>query len=252
MPLGILRCMAYISYTRSQSGATLAESSVSVLIFCLIFLGLIESAHWLLLRQALNQALFNTARIAVTQQAHPQIIHQAFEEQLQSLSSFIRPTTPTYWRIQHHSLAQANAAVRHGYQALQYTQGNLVIFDQNTLVLQLLYAHKPLTPLVRTVVAWTSAWQHTEHAALAQHGLIPIVSELQLPMQSDQTTLYAGQRKGGALNDKTTAVQLPPAPLSSLGWKATGPPMLLPWAPRADTPISEDICDGNQCCGPLF
>lgn len=248
----ILRCMAYTTYTHSQSGATLAESSLSLLIFCLIFLGLIESAHWLLLRQALNQALFNTARIAVTQQAHPQIIQQAFEEQLQSLRSFVRPASHTYWRIQHHLLAQSNEPVRHSYQALQYTQGNTAIFDQNTLVLQLLYAHKPLTPLVRTVIAWTHTWQHTEHAALAQYGLIPIVTELQLPMQSNQSTPYSGQRTARAFNDATTAAQLRPAPLSSLGWNTVDSGWLSPWAPRSDPFIPEAACDGDQCCGPLF
>ncbi|MEZ2623471.1 TadE/TadG family type IV pilus assembly protein [Paenalcaligenes hominis] len=246
--------MACTTYTRSQLGATLTESSLSLLIFCLIFLGLIESAHWLLLRQALNQALFNTARIAVTQQAHPQIIQQAFEEQLQALRSFVRPSPQTYWQIHHSTLAQATTPVRNNYQALQFSAGNSAIFDQNTLVLKLLYAHKPLTPLVRTVVAWAHHWQQASHDALAERGFIPIVTTVQLPMQSDQPTSYTGQRQALAFNQAMAGLSSATTPLRSLGWQSTGP-ALGAWRPTPTTPpnlLTDAQCDKDHCCGPLF
>lgn len=236
----------------SQSGSSIIENTISVLLLCLIALGLIESAHWLLVRQVLNAALLDTARIAVTQQAHPTIIHEAFLEQLSLRSSFHFKPEQRYWSIEHRTLAPAMGSVRHSYQALQYQQGNHQVFAQNTLALRLRYGHRPLSPLLRTLVRYSSVWQHSSHAALSQQGLIPIVTELHLSMQSDQPRSEAGTIEPQAL-PKPISEAKPHALLSSLIFSEQSPKPLLAWSPNPALNNPPDAsCDANYCCDAPF
>ena len=81
------------TFTAPQRGASSLENTVSLLVFLLLVLVAYESAHWLLLRQALNTALLDTARVGATQHAHPQIIREAFLQQAQKLPAFALKTT---------------------------------------------------------------------------------------------------------------------------------------------------------------
>ena len=154
--------------SRTQRGASIIENTVALMVFLLLMLAAFESAHWLLLRQALNHVLLDTARIAATQQAHPQIINEAFAYHLEQVPSFSL-TEP--WHIERLRTAPTSEqAVQQSYQALQYQAGNTGIFEHNTLHLRLHYLHKPLTALVRAVVS----------------DQLPIVTDIKVAMQSDQ------------------------------------------------------------------
>ena len=214
---------------------------------------MIESAHWLILRQALNSALLDTARIAVTQQAHPLVIETAFKEQLQRLAAFSFKADQHYWSIQHQTLAPASGAVQHSYQALQYLQGNATIFDQNTLALRLTYGHPPLTPLVKTVIQHSYYWLKPPHAELAQRGLIPIVTEVHLSMQSDQNQPVTGHIEPKNWQSPQFNTAAKPLNFSSLLWSATQPLHLQPWQPTPPLAAPTDPgCAEGYCCGPLF
>lgn len=237
--------------TQSQTGSSLIEHTLSMLLFCLICLGMIESAHWLVIRQALNTALLDTARIAVTQQAHPEVIKTAFKEQLQRLAAFNLKADQHYWSIQHHTLAPATGSVQHSYQALQFLEGNSTVFDQNTLALRLTYGHQPLTPLVRTVVQHSHYWLKPAHAQLAQQGLIPIVTEIHLSMQSDQNQPTTGLIEPLALESALASTK--PPSFSSLLWSTASPASLQPWQPTPEGTLSTNpSCTEDYCCGPLF
>lgn len=238
----------------SQSGSSLVESTISVLLFCLIALGVIESAHWLIVRQALNTALLDTARIAVTQHAHPRVIETAFAQQLDRLTTFNFRPKQRYWSINYKTLQPTTNAVQHSYQALQFLQGNQSIFDQNTLALHLTYGHKPLTPLIRTVIQHSSAWLYSQHTALSQLGLVPIVTEIRLAMQSDQYQNQTGTIAPQSFEDPTIRSNTIKTNLSSLLWSNSNASGLLPWQPtRPNNPIPDQpLCDADQCCGPIY
>ncbi len=246
--------MAHLTTSPSQAGTSAIEHTLSILLLCLIALGLLESTHWLILRQALNHALLDTARIAVTQQAHPTIIREAFIAQLARLPAFQFKAEHGYWSIEHRTLAPSQNPVQHSYQSLQYQQGNVAIFDQNTLVLRLQYGHQPLTPLLRTLIKYSSAWQDPSFATLTQHGLVPIVTEVQLAMQSDQDVIQRHVLTSPPNKALQPHTQPPAPPLHSLLWAAT--PLALPVGEsRPSLPLhepSEDSCDGDYCCGPLL
>ena len=237
----------------SQTGTSLVEYTLSVLLFCLIALGVIESAHWLIMRQALNTALLDTGRIAVTQHAHPNVIETAFVQQLNQLSTFSFRPEQRYWRIDYKTLKPAASAVRHSYQALQFLQGNQAIFDQNTLSLHLTYGHRPLTPLIRAVISHSSAWLHPQHNALAQLGLVPIVTEIRLAMQSDQQQNQIGTLAPKPLSDPLILSTATTTNLSSLVWSNPTSAGLQPWQPTSPNPTTDlALCEDDQCCGPLF
>ena len=242
MPLFI----AYPSCS-AQRGASSLENTIATLLFLLLALAAFESTHWLLLRQALNTALLDTARIAATQQAHPQIIHEAFIASLAKLPSFaFKSTHNTDWYIEKISSQPQRAStsertIKHDYQALQFQQGNTQIFEENTLHLRLHYLHKPLTPLVRAAIY-----------AYAK-GYVPIVTDIKVAMQSDQPVW-----------EKPTAA--PPAwrpdsiPTANLSPEGTATPALPPWQPslpptawqppNGNNPPSLEGCDDDLCCTP--
>lgn len=245
--------MAKTVFSPSQSGSGLVENTLSVLVVCLISLGLIESAHWLLLRQVLNAALLDTARIAVTQHAHPAIIREAFLDQLTQRSSFYLKPEQRYWSIEHRTLAPISSPIRQSYQALQYLHGNPSIFNQNTLVLRLTYGHRPFTPLIRTLVRYSSNWQSQRHAALSQHGFIPLVTEVRLSMQSDPLLYQPALIEAPGLNLSSLSTSSPKPPLSSLIVSEKTSSQLLPWSPIPTVSNTTDSeCDTSYCCGPLF
>ena len=227
-----------------QRGVSSLETAVALMVFLLLALAAYESAHWLLLRQALNTALLDTARIAATQQAHPQIIHEAFSNALERLPAFALKNTPQHWHIERRPTTSVAAAstTQHSYQALQYQQGNTQIFNANTLHLRLHYKHAPITPVIRKMLG----------------GIVPIVTDIQVSMQSDQTT------------DSMTAASSSPPPDESAITPNSPPVHDLPewqppphyWQPPGATPPTappftatppitpEDSCTADSCCGP--
>lgn len=233
----------------AQRGASSLENAVAIMVFLLLALAAFESAHWLLLRQALNTALLDTARIAATQQAHPQIINEAFAATIDKLPAFAFKATDkeqTHWHIEKITTAKN---IRHDYQALQYQQGNTQIFDDNTLHLRLHYLHKPLTPLVRAAIY-----------AYAQ-GYVPIVTDVKVVMQSDQsiwqnTVPAPVWLRSTASNDIGSTSPINPTPdestvSSSLlpPWQPSMPPTA--WQPpNSNKLLPIDSCDSDFCCAP--
>ena len=224
-----------ISSSLTQRGAASLENAVSLLIFLLLALAAYESAHWLLLRQTLNTVLLDTARVAATQQAHPQIINDAFIFHLQKLPAFSLNSAPENWRIEKISAATSS---QHDYQALQYQQGHTQVFEDNTLHLRLHYMHRPITPIVRSLL-----W--------ATQGRITIITDIKVAMQSDQTIWKATQRPpfippGGAQPPISTS----PLPFWEPDITAPASPSY-PWQPPTEDSFPVESCDSDLCCGPL-
>lgn len=221
------------SFSQPQRGASIIENTVTVMVFLLLLLAAFESTHWLLLRQALNGVLLDTARIAATQQAHPQIINDAFEHHLQLVPAF-HFTKP--WYIERLGITSAQT-VQQSYQAQQYQAGNKHIFEDNTLHLRLHYLHQPLTPLVRAVVS----------------DQLPIVTDVKVMMQSDQQP---------ESTFSTTTTTIPPKPewlakpepehfqsITTNHDSSTATPPLAAWQPPTashDTDQGAMICTNNS------
>lgn len=173
----------------SQRGASSLEHTVLILVFLLFAFAAYESTYWLLLRQALNHALLDTARVAATQHAHPTIINEAFIKALQQRASFDLNPDSNRWHIEKHSLPTLTphsvTSVHFDYQALQYQQGHTQVFDANTLHLRLHYLHQPAIPLIRQAIAFLLGQLSGPYQRAYRHGYVPIVTEVQVAMQSD-------------------------------------------------------------------
>lgn len=226
--------------TASQRGASSLENTVSLLVFLLLALVTYESAHWLLLRQALNTALLDTARIAATQQAHPQIIREAFVQQAKKLPAFALKTAENNWSIEKIS---STKKTQYDYQALQYEAGNSTIFDDNTLHLRLRYFHRPITPIVRALLRGQNK------------GHVLIVTDMKVAMQSDQSiwnypaVTTPPEYSGNNPSEPITTDPLPRLEIEDPITEPSTPPPK-PWQPPSpDTPPTEN-CDGDLCCGP--
>lgn len=247
---------------RSQRGASSLENTVMVLVFLLLAIAAYESTHWLLLRQALNHALLDTARIAATQHAHPLIIQDAFSHALQQRSAFQFNSDPAYWHIERIPLVTSDAAenstVNVDYQALQYQQGNQQIFDANTLHLRLHYLHQPATPIVRQTLARLLRHQQGPYQSAYASGYVPIVTDIQIAMQSNAHTpdtppsspVYFAALATASENpselDSDTASPLGP-------WQpptGSAPLPAQPWLPPGTTTPPPVLCDTDLCCGP--
>lgn len=232
-----------------QRGASSLENTVAILVFLLIALAAFESTHWLLLRQALNTALLDTARIAATQQAHPQIINEAFAASIQKLPAFaFKAEHEKHWHIEKiTSSSPSNQPIQHDYQALQYLQGNTQIFEDNTLHLRLHYLHKPLTPLVRAAIY-----------AYAK-GYVPIVTDIKVAMQSDQALwqkpsaapAWVPASSMSPVDSAATVGSLPePAAPPLPPWQPSLPPNT--WQPpNGNSPPYLEGCDSDFCCAPI-
>lgn len=228
----------------AQRGASSLENTVAMMVFLLLALAAFESAHWLLLRQALNTALLDTARIAATQQAHPQIINEAFAATLEKLPAFALTSTPEKQRW-HIEKITTTKNIRYDYQALQYQQGNTQVFEDNTLHLRLHYLHKPITPLVRSAIY-----------AYAK-GYVPIVTDIKVAMQSDQPIWQETAATPSWLPPSTSITAEPSNPLETTGptapllppWQPTVPPTA--WQPpNSNSSPSLESCDSDFCCAP--
>ena len=235
--------------SRLQQGSSSLENTIAMLVFLLLCLAFYESAHWLLMRQALNGALLDTARVAVTQRAHPTIIQEAFVQALQARPAFAFKTTTTDWRIDYYRWTPTSTPTQHSYQALQYQNGHIQVFDENTLELKLHYAHRPHSPLIRYVLAQVLAAVPSTYRPLFATGRLPIVTTIQLAMQSDgldSTQGFSGSVYTPSYSPEHTA---PPALTTTPPVVTpTGPAPLNPWQPAPAPPISS--CDPDSCCGP--
>lgn len=225
------------TFTAPQRGASSLENTVSLLVFLLLALVAYESAHWLLLRQALNTALLDTARVGATQHAHPQIIREAFLQQAQKLPAFALKTTNN-WSIEKMG---AIKETQYDYQALQYEQGNNTIFEDNTLHLRLRYFHRPVTPIVRALLRGQN------------NGHVLIVTEVKVAMQSDQSVWSyppVSTPPEYRSNSPSEPITVEPESLPKLELDDLAPivdpnPPTTPWQPPTDN------CDGDLCCGPV-
>lgn len=235
----------------NQRGASSLENTVAIMVFLLLALAAFESAHWLLLRQALNTALLDTARIAATQQGHPQIINEAFAASIKKLPAFaFKAEHEKHWHIEKISPSNRHSSsqpIQHDYQALQYLQGNTHVFEDNTLHLRLHYLHKPLTPLISTAIY-----------AYAQ-GYVPIVTDIKVAMQSDQPVWQPPPVPPTWLPASSIlATQVPASPLSPSPELAAAP--LPPWQPslppsswrppNKNSSPKLGSCDNDFCCAP--
>lgn len=230
----------------SQRGASSLENAVAIMVFLLITLAAVESAHWLVLRQALNTALLDTARIAATQQAHPQIIHEAFTATLEKLPSF---AFKAHWHIEKIAPASHQAkSIQHNYQALQYQQGDTQVFEDNTLHLRLHYLHKPFTPLVRAVIY-----------AYAK-GHVFIVTDVKVAMQSDHP-IWQEQTPTPSWLTTVTSPSPSKSPNTPIGPSPTPTaPRLPPWQPSTPPTAWQppngnssppwESCNSDFCCAP--
>lgn len=242
----------------SQRGASTLENTIVLLVLLLLLIALYESAHWLLLRQALNTALLDTARIAATQQAHPQIIHDAFTLQLQRLPAFFANTDSSHWQIEKRRTVSTNydqqksspmaADVHFDYQALQYTQGNTEVFNANTLHLRLHYLHKPITPVIRYFLRTVLSIASSPYQSVYAQGHLPIVTDIQVAMQSDHSSAaYLASPKTTATTQNT---QIPPwvnQPKDLTDLPLTTTPNI--WQPPTyTTPNFDTECKTGLCC----
>lgn len=245
----------------AQRGATSLENTVIIVIFLLLAVAAYESAHWLLLRQTLNTALLDTARIAATQQAHKQIINEAFTNALQKLPAFRLQLQAPRWKIEKLNMStllpsETSAHVQHDYQALQYKQGNTQVFAANTLHLRLHYLHEPVTPVVRQVIRSLLSFSSGPYQNAYAQGYVPITTEVQVAMQSDHkawTNPSTGfifdlaQNNSSAPASEDSFESLPDDETP-----ATDHLPIKPWQPPNSLDPPDDLpCDGNQCCGPI-
>lgn len=241
----------------SQRGASSLEHTIIVLVFLTLALAAYESAHWLLLRQTLNTALLDTARIAVTQQAHPQIINEVFTQRLQQLSSFNFNALSQNWRIERISTTPSEPvfsdSIRHDYQALQFQQGNHQIFAANTLHLRLHYLHRPATPLIRQLIARSLSWTQSPYQSEYAKGYVPITTEVQLVMQSDHQSqsIRPNPNKppfADAQSQATTNTNNTNTP-TDLDPHHSEPTPLDSWQPPlTKTDTTSPSCEGLLCC----
>lgn len=246
----------------SQRGATSLENTVMIMVFLLLSLAAYESSHWLLLRQALNTALLDTARIAATQHAHRQIINEAFTEALQRLPAFSFNHDSERWKIQRLStvtLEPTNSPhtnkIRHDYQAQQYRQGNTQTFADNTLYLRLHYLHKPVTPIVRQAIRSLLSFSEGPYQNAYAKGYIPMTTDVQVAMQSDHTK-WISPSAAMVFNMSEHPSTTPGSPISAEDLVSDDIPAvnlpIKPWQPPSPAePSTELSCETNQCCGPL-
>lgn len=224
-----------------QSGATLIESTATLLLLCFLAIAGLESAHWLLLRQYLNTALLDTGRSLATLAAQPQHITPLFKHHLQQHPAWAFSPSD-HWEIYTYTLAPTPASFN--YQALQYQQGNTRIFDQNTLVLRLTYGHRPLSPVLRHFVRLALA-HSSNNQSYYQQGLIPIQTEIRIAMQSDTTQATASAQASNSTSQTTTphTVPLPSMPTYS------SPSSLGSWLPPSNEQTTPSWqCHGSFCC----
>lgn len=243
----------------AQRGATSLENTVMVMVFLLLTLAAYESAHWLLLRQALNTALLDTARIAATQQAHTQIINEAFTKALQRLPAFHFKSQTQRWKIEKLNMTDFQPTeipirIRHDYQALQYLQGNTQVFAANTLYLRLHYLHEPATPIVRQVIRRLLGFFGGIYQNVYAQGYLPITTDIQVAMQSDHhmvktpSSAFIFDVANSPLPDPALPDFVPPLPSDA----PTGQVPIDPWQPPNSLDLPKDLsCDGNQCCAPV-
>lgn len=254
--------MPFFIIQPSQRGVTSLENTVMIMVFLLLSLATYESSHWLLLRQALNTALLDTARVAATQQAHMQIINEAFTEALQRLPAFGFDQDSERWKIQRLNteiLQASNTSntnkIRHDYQAQQYQQGNTQIFAANTLYLRLHYLHKPVTPIVRQAIRSLLSFSEGPYQNVYAKGYIPITTDVQVAMQSDHTkwispnadiVFYLSEHPSTTPSVPISSEDLPSDDTPSIS------PPIKPWQPPSPiNPSTELSCETNQCCGPI-
>lgn len=254
--------MPIILSTFRQRGAATIENTIATLVFLLFALVAYESAHWLLLRQALNTALLDSARAAATQHAHPYIVEKAFITALENWPAFSFKTDKKYWHIEQKSAVKplTNQTIQHNYQALQYLAGDTAIFDANILHLHLRYLHQPSTPIVRQAIrlgALLSTASFYQDAY--KKGLVPIVTDVQVTMQSDQARPLVNQQ--GASDwlqttlGETTNYQIPnfkqsqDADVKVKNANTAPTETLSPWQPNSSNDPSQKLdCEINLCC----
>lgn len=250
--------------TSKQRGAAIIENTIAMLVFLLLALATYESAHWLLLRQALNTALLDSARIGATQHAHPQIIHEAFSVAFKNWPAFAFNSDPAYWSIEQKQLAPVatDQQIQHNYQALQYLAGNHTVFAANTLHLRLHYLHQPSSAMIRQAIRLAAVLsKNSLYYTAYQKGLVPIVTDVQVSMQSDHQI-----KQPTAQPVPFKALGIPNHnPTNTIASTPSEPPLNphAPWLPSftADTPkpwlptepivnLLEMDCTTTQCCQP--
>lgn len=228
----------------SQRGASSLEHIVLILVFLLFAFAAYESTYWLLLRQALNHALLDTARVAATQHAHPTIINEAFIKALQQRASFDLNPDSNRWHIEKHSLPTLTphsvTSVHFDYQALQYQQGHTQVFDANTLHLRLHYLHQPAIPLIRQAIAFLLGQLSGPYQRAYGHGYVPIVTEVQVAMQSDHRAVSTTPPQHYFSHLSLPADTSSHVPGSGGGSAPTGPGSDADTAPQTGTEPSPD------------
>lgn len=96
LPKGLYFAPASVGQrTLAQRGAGAAGFLIALIPVLTLGLGGVELAHWMMLRQALSQALMEAARAGATRQAQPQSIADAFEHGLR----MIHPRPQTLARV---------------------------------------------------------------------------------------------------------------------------------------------------------
>jgi len=166
-----------------QRGSTLIEFSLAAILLLTLGLGIVETAHWFAVRQAVGLALMQAARTGAVTHARPEAIEREFERGLSPLLAGAASavlSTPS-WRIQINSpyalafndfdrlpaaLAPAPfPALDNDYLAEQHArylargwpqgrgpQSGQTIFEANTLTLTLYYPHRPLLASTRAAL----------------------------------------------------------------------------------------------------
>lgn len=229
----------------AQRGAHAVEYALGSLLFFGLSIAAIESTHWLLVKQTLNHVLLDTARLAATTGAQPQLIDTLFQYHLQSLPTFQLQSSEKSWQIKRINPPAANKAVRFSYQNLQYTQGNQRIYQDNSLHLRLTYAHKPLSPFISKLLQTLAATASPENYSYFQAGVVAIHTEIHVAMQSDQrqNALFAWTAK----EKQTHNAHIPILPLKTP--PTTDTPFSI-WKPSQTSPLDTltNVCHAQQCC----
>lgn len=223
---------ATISSRRAICGQGAVEFLFAAVPVLLLALGSLEAIHWYFVRQAASLALLQAGRAAVTQQADPAVLDQAFTDAIQPLYTGTSPAQSRArleramsqrqhelalpaWRIQiqspstatFHDFATDDPELRHpaglpvidnDYLHEQHQQrlsqglpeGRGVLSGQttdeaNTLVLHLIWPHKPLLPGVSQLLKQLAPSDNRYASlAMARGGYLPIHREIALVMQS--------------------------------------------------------------------
>lgn len=193
-----------------QRGTGLIEFTLVAMPVIFLCLTGIELAHWLNMRQSLNLALVQAARAGISKHAEPAQIAAVFElnldmlyPQYQSKERILNNTRlklgrPWQITIYHpgpgdfDNYGQHNNqnTINNSYQRLQYnrqpdgidTGSN--IFIANTLEMGLVWPHKPVLPILSTLIKSLAPFTQN-YKSIFQAGYLPFVRHISMPMQSD-------------------------------------------------------------------